>query len=217
MKKALDICSFVLLLLCVVAILVCGVLLVENNSGQTIVKHEIQLAVVPDSLGILPRDVHIVVDTLQTYIHLTEQRMADKYEYFLEQKKEENVLFSVGSLFGGIFISILGFFGYKSFKDIEAKAEKQAGNIVAETAEEHLKNNLPKYVSNEFPRITNNLTDTVCVKVQENIRSEISNSIEKVREDIDLLYMYIDEKNESKTKHNSNDNDKQNDMDDLFW
>ncbi len=216
MKKVLEICSIVLLLLCIVAILVCGILLVESNSRQTIVKHEIQLSVVPDSLGILPGDVYVVVDSLQTYIHTTEQRIADKYEYFLEQKKDENILFSVGSLFGGIFISILGFFGYKSFKDIEAKAEKQASDIAAETAEEHLKNNLPRYVSNEFPKITTNLANTVSVMVQEKIGSEISSSIEKVKDDIDLLYMYIDEKNVSKLEQKSN-NGKQSDVDDLFW
>ena len=162
MKKILEICSIVLLLLCIVAILVCGILLVESNSKQTIVKHEIQLSVVPDSLGILPGDVYVVVDSLQTYIHTTEQRIADKYEYFLEQKKDENILFSVGSLFGGIFISILGFFGYKSFKDTETKAEDRATEIASKTAEksakeialsaagEHLKNNLPKYVDEKL-------------------------------------------------------------------
>lgn len=152
-------CCVIDLLYC--GIVVCGVLLVKNNSKQTIVKHEIQLSVIPDSLGILPKDVYMVVDSLQTYIHITEQRIADKYEYFLEQKKDENILFSVGSLFGGIFISILGFFGYKSFKDIEAKAEKQAGIIAAESAEEFLKNNLPVFIDTRLTHITKNLTSTV--------------------------------------------------------
>ena len=118
MKTTLEIFSFVLLFLCIVAILVCGVLLVKNNLEQSVIKHEIQLSVVPYTLGMLPKDLYVVVDSLQEYIQMTEQRIADKYEYFLEQKEDENVLFSVGSLFGGIFISILGFFGYKSFKEI---------------------------------------------------------------------------------------------------
>lgn len=216
MKKALDICSVVLLVFCIAAIVVCGVLLVINNSKQTIVKHEIHLSVVPDSLGILPKDVHMVVDSLQTYIHTTEQRIADKYEYFLEQKKDENILFSVGSLFGGIFISILGFFGYKSFKDIEAKAEDCATEIASKTAEkranevalsaagEHLKNNLPKYVDEKLSEVANKLANTVNTMVQERL--------EKIEEDVDFLYKLADEEDNSES-----DNNKQTDMDNLFW
>ncbi len=216
MKKFLDICSALLLLFCIVAIIVCGVLLVTNNSKQTIVKHEILLAVVPDSLGILPKDVYMVVDSLQTYIHTTEQRIADKYEYFLEQKKDENILFSVGSLFGGIFISILGFFGYKSFKDIETKAEDRATEIASETAEkrakeialsaagEHLKNNLPKYVDEKLSDVANKLANTVNTMVQERL--------EKMEEDVDFLYKLADEEG-----HLESENNKQTDMDNLFW
>ena len=201
MKTTLEIFSFVLLFLCIVAILVCGVLLVKNNSEQSVIKHEIQLSVVPDTLGMLPKDVYVVVDSLQEYIKTSEQRIADKYEYFLEQKKDENVLFSVGSLFGGIFISILGFFGYKSFKDIETKAEERASDIASKSAEEHLKNNLPQYVSGKLPSITNELTNTVCAMVQERLGSEISAEMEVVKEEIELLKMYVNEQNNSNHDH----------------
>lgn len=216
MKTILEICSFVLLLLCIAAILVCGVLLVKNNSEQSVVKYEIQLSVVPDTLGMLPKDVYVVVDSLQEYIKTSEQRIADKYEYFLEQKKDENVLFSVGSLFGGIFISILGFFGYKSFKDIELKAEKSATEIASETAEkranevalnaseEHLKNNLPKYVDEKLSGVANKLTNTVNTMIQERL--------EKIEEAIDFLYKLEDDK-ESVELNGT----KQTDMDNLFW
>ena len=211
MKKTLDICSVVLLLLCTVAILVCGVLLVKNTSKQTIVKHKIQLSVVPDTLGIIPKDVYFAVDSLQSYIQITEQRIADRYEYFLEQKSEETILFSIGSVIIGVFISILGFFGYKSFKDIEANAEKYASDIAANSAEEYLKNNLPKYVDTKLTSITNNLTNTVNMMVQESVRSETSAVMEEFKEDIELLKMYVNDQN------NSNQNSVEHgEVDDLF-
>lgn len=201
MKTTLEIFSFVLLFLCIVAILVCGVLLVKNNLEQSVIKHEIQLSVVPDTLGMLPKDLYVVVDSLQEYIQMTEQRIADKYEYFLEQKEDENVLFSVGSLFGGIFISILGFFGYKSFKDIETKAEEKASDIASKSAEEHLKNNLPQYVNGKLTSMTSELTNTVCAMVQERMESEISVAMEEVKEDVELLKIYINEQNNSNQNH----------------
>ena len=216
MKTFIEICSVVVLLFCIVAILVSTVLLIRNSSQETIVRHEIQLSVVPDTLGILPKDVYIAVDSLQEYIRTSEQRIADKYEYFMEQKKDENVLFSVGSLFGGIFISILGFFGYKSFKDIELKAEKSATEIASETAErranevalnaaeEHLKNNLPKYVDEKLSEVANKLTNTVNTMVQERL--------EKMEEDIDFLYKLEDDKESAELNGT-----KQTDMENLFW
>lgn len=216
MKTFIEICSVVVLLFCILAILVSTVLLIRNSSQETIVRHEIQLSVVPDTLGMLPKDVYIAVDSLQEYIRTSEQRIADKYEYFLEQKKDENVLFSVGSLFGGIFISILGFFGYKSFKDIELKAERSATEIASETAEkranevalsaseEHLKNNLPKYVDEKLSGVANKLTNTVNTMIQERL--------EKIEEDIDFLYKLEDDK-ESVELNGT----KQTDMDNLFW
>ena len=211
MKKTLDICSAVVLLLCIVAILWCGVLLVNNNSKQTIVKHKIQLAVLPDTLGIIPKDVHLAVDSLQAYIQTTEQRITDRYEYFLEQKSEENVLFSIGSVILGVFISILGFFGYKSFKDIEVNAEDHARVIAADAAEKYLRNNLPTYVDTKLTSITNNLNKTVNLMVQENVKSEISAVMEEIKEDIDLLKMYVNEQNKS-----NQDNVEHGEVDDLF-
>ena len=195
MKKFLEVCSVLLLLFCVAAIIACGVLLVKNNTKQAIIKHEIQLSVRPDSLGMLPKDVYLAVDSLQTYIYTMEQRIADKYEYFLEQKKDENVLFSVGSLLGGIFISILGFFFFLSFKDIEAKAEDSASKIARNSAEEHLKNNLPQYVNQKLPSIANELTNTFATTFQERIRSEISVSMEEIKEDVEILKMYVNNQN----------------------
>ena len=216
MKTTLEVCALIVLLLCFAAILVSSVFLVRNNSQQSVVKHEIHLSVNTDSTKIISNDIYAIVDSLRTHIQITEQRIADKYEYFLEQKREENILFSIGSLLIGVFISIVGFFGYKSFKDIENHAKEQAENIASNTAKEqaknvasntakeYLKDNLPQFIDEGLTKITVSLNNTIRQMVQENVNSKLSHSLENITEDVELLKMYVNEQNNSNTPNIEN-------------
>ena len=193
MKTFHEVCAVIVIILCIIALLFCSVIFFTSNTPKKNIKHEITFSLNSDSTKTNIQEIHLIVDSLNTYLKTTEQRIADKYEYFLEQKKEENLLFSIGSVSLGIFVSILGFFGYKSFKDIENNAKEHAQFIASKTAEEHLKNNMPMYLDTRLGSIVINLKDTIKLIVNEQINDKIRHDINNIEENIEILNMYVNE------------------------
>lgn len=68
--------------------------------------------------------------------------MADRYQYAMEQKMNQDQYYSLGTFFVGIILSIFGFFGYKSIKSIEEKANHDAERAAKQTSEDVTKNYL---------------------------------------------------------------------------
>lgn len=76
------------------------------------------------------------VDSLVTVIRHQESQLADKYQYVLEQKMNQDQYFSLGTFLVGVVLSVFGFFGYKSIKSIEEKANKDAERAAKQTSED---------------------------------------------------------------------------------
>lgn len=91
-----------------------------------------------DSLGmdvVYSREqVDSVIDVVKNY----ELKLDEKYQYLLEKREDDDRFKTWGALLIGLFVSVLGFFGYKSFKDIKNHSEEiaktEANNIAASVA-----------------------------------------------------------------------------------
>lgn len=81
-------------------------------------------------------------DSLITIVKRHERELAERYQYALEQKKDQDQYFSFGTFLVGVILSIFGFFGYKSIKSIEEKANNDAERAAKQTSEDVTKSYL---------------------------------------------------------------------------
>lgn len=81
-------------------------------------------------------------DSLITIVRRHEQELAERYQYALEQKMDQDQYFSFGTFLVGVILSIFGFFGYKSIKSIEEKANNDAERAAKQTSEDVTKSYL---------------------------------------------------------------------------
>lgn len=80
------------------------------------------------------------LDSVVTRLELHENVLNQKYQYILEKRDGEDNYRNIFMLVFGIAVSVAGFFGYRSFSNIEEKAmqiaEAKSGEVVNEVAPE---------------------------------------------------------------------------------
>ena len=81
-------------------------------------------------------------DSLITIVKRHERELAERYQYALEQKMDQDQYFSFGTFLVGVILSIFGFLGYKSIKSIEEKANNDAERAAKQTSEDVTKSYL---------------------------------------------------------------------------
>lgn len=78
------------------------------------------------------------LDSVVTRLELHENELNQKYQYILEKRDGEDNYRNIFMLVFGIAVSVAGFFGYRSFSNIEEKAmqiaEAKSGEVVNEVA-----------------------------------------------------------------------------------
>lgn len=168
----LAVCS-----LCLIAILTvkCWNQYVRTESKQHIV-------VVLENRGnkqIVQEDFTRLVDSLNIIIDNHEKKLESKYEALLVQKEKDETLLSAASVIVGIIISILGFFGFKSFHSIEEKAQ----NIAEEKTKDYLDNNIKK-ITNEVVNkdLLSKIESTVSSSIQEGIVQKIKGEVDRLEQ-----------------------------------
>lgn len=79
-----------------------------------------------------------IIEGLEDIMQNHESLLENKYQYIIEKRSIEDSLLNTGSVFIGIILAILAFFGFKNFQSIEedAKATKEAAEKAAEKAAE---------------------------------------------------------------------------------
>lgn len=113
-------------------------------------------------------------DSLISIVRRHERELAERYQYALEQKMDQDQYFSFGTFLVGVILSIFGFFGYKSIKSIEEKANKDAERAAKLTSEDvtksYLDEKLDGKVSIAAEKIFNSIgAETMKSKVLEEI------------------------------------------------
>ena len=91
-----------------------------------------------DSLGIGAAYSREQLDSIIDVVKDYELKLDEKYQYLLEKREDDDRFKTWGALLIGLFVSVLGFFGYKSFKDIKNHSEEiaktEASNIAGSIA-----------------------------------------------------------------------------------
>lgn len=137
-------------------------------------------------------------DSLTRIITEHEQLLANHYNKILEEKETDNKILSLGGLVIGIIISILGFFGFKSFQSIEDKAkdtaEENAGKVAKSMAKNYLEENLDSGIEKV---IRENFQNSIVQKLRDEVNrnfkrrfdelDDLSNSVTSLEKHIDDL------------------------------
>lgn len=94
--------------------------LLSRNRVETI--HYIIQA---DSTGHLCPEAKAQVDSLIRAFDMRERRIADKYEYIIEQRANLEDYMTIGGVLLSIVLAVFGFFGFKSLHGIEERLKDQ--------------------------------------------------------------------------------------------
>lgn len=111
-------------------------------------------------------------DSLIEVVKHHEQELAERYQYALEQKINQDQYYSLGTFVVGVILSLFGFFGYKSMKSIEEKANKDAERAAKQTSEDVTKDYLTERLQGLVAIAAENIfksvgAETMKAKVQE--------------------------------------------------
>lgn len=130
-----EIAATVILTLSAICIVV-AIVIFALGSKHEVVKHEYTYTIKVDSAGNVTPASQMQVDSIISTIKKHEHLIEDRYNYVLEQRENSQNYLTVGGIFVTVILSIFGFFGYKSFRNIEEDAKASAKKIAADKAEE---------------------------------------------------------------------------------
>lgn len=138
--------------LSIVTFLICGaaIALLNLKRDVPIVQHKVILST--DTLGkeVYSKDQ---IDSLILVVQSQERALSQKYQYLMEERSKEESSKTLITFIVGAIISVCGFFGYKSFKDIKEHGEKIAENKAVETAKSTINEQLPDMMNKEMTKI----------------------------------------------------------------
>lgn len=176
----LAICALVLIVtLAVVAIV---------SSCKHVEPQRVELTLVPaDSVSgasqFSKRDDMVMIsrcklDSIVARFDAHEAQLAQKYQYVIEKREEEENYRNIFMLIFGIAVSTVGFFGYRSFADIEKramkvaeeKAEQVAKGQAQKTAKEVAQNTAQNYCSQ-------NVNQLVQSYLAQNLPNEVNSRV----------------------------------------
>ena len=89
-----------------------------------------------DTLGTITPQSRALADSVLYEMSKHEQRIADKYEYIIEQRSNIEDYLTWGGILITVVISIFGFFGYKSLHDIQERILKHVEPSAQKAAED---------------------------------------------------------------------------------
>lgn len=169
-------------------------------------------------------------DSLITVVKRHEQELAERYQYALEQKMSQDQYYSLGTFVVGVILSLFGFFGYKSIKSIEEKANKDADRAAKQTSEDVTKGYLNEKLQGMVAIAAEEIfkshgAETMKAKVQEEtirhddeyIDSQLKNIKKELKEFVQSLYQQngdgpIEEVSDDSDQTNSPDEESDDEM-----
>lgn len=131
-------------------------------------------------------------DSLISLMNRHEAEITDKYQYFIEQKYNEDKYFSVFTVLLGVIFSLFGFFGYKTMSSIEGKAIKAAQDkaddiaksVADKVAREYMERNASTYVSEASETLFNSkAAETLKMDLKESLYSELETRFTQLAEE----------------------------------
>ena len=103
------------------------------------------------------------------------QEITDKYELLIKSQETEADFFRLVSCIAAFVVALLGFLGYRTIKDIEAKAASIATQTSASTSQEYTKNHLERTVE---AQLKGSEGDSTAAKlIHEQIMNEVNKNV----------------------------------------
>lgn len=119
---------------------------------RPIVEHHVYVCEKRDSLGDTTVYEKEAIDSLVMSVAAHDRDLAEKYQYAIEERSNEDYARSFIVIVVGVLISVLGFFGYKSFKDIKEHGKQISKDASEKEARLTVKRILPDMIKNEITR-----------------------------------------------------------------
>ena len=176
----LAICALVLIVtLAVVAIV---------SSCKHVEPQRVELTLVPaDSVSgasqFSKRDDMVMIsrcklDSIVARFDAHEAQLSQKYQYVMEKREEEENYRNIFMLIFGIAVSTVGFFGYRSFADIEKRAMKVAEEKAEEVAKEQAQKTAKEVAQNTAQNYcSQNVNQLVQSYLAQNLPNEVNSRV----------------------------------------
>ena len=176
----LAICALVLIVtLAVVAIV---------SSCKHVEPQRVELTLVPaDSVSgasqFSKRDDMVMIsrcklDSIVARFETHEAQLSQKYQYVIEKREEEDNYRNIFMLIFGIAVSTVGFFGYRSFADIEKRAMKVAEEKAEEVAKEQAQKTAKEVAQNTAQNYcSQNVNQLVQSYLAQNLPNEVNSRV----------------------------------------
>ena len=169
-----SILAYCTIVLCIIAILLPLVIGLFFQPKQ---KVEINIT----SIDTLPSKALVIsksdLDSLFHVIEEHEHLLNERYDYVLEQKENELKWQTYITLIIGIIVSICGFFGYKSIRDLKEEVQKETKDSAKKNAS-YIAKNIAQRVSTQ--EVIKRLPRKIEQYLDENLQKEVSNQMESI-------------------------------------
>lgn len=166
----------------IVGLFVCvAVFVVASITKQRpIVEHHIYIEKV-DSVADMPVYTKEGIDSLVMIVAAHDRDLAEKYQYAMEERSNEDYARSFVVVVVGALISVLGFFGYKSFKDIKEHGKQISKDASEKEARLTVKKILPDMIKQE---ITREFEGQTIKTLEERLHNSLTTEMQKYTDDI---------------------------------
>lgn len=158
------------------------------------------------------------IDSLINIIKKQESQLAEKYQYVVEQKSDDERYYSTIAVILGVVFSLFGLFGYKSVTNIEEKATKtaedKAEKIAKVTSEKAFNDFLDEkamvYVTNASRSIfesegANILKDKVKADLYKYFETRVAYEVDYRLKELGILDKEQDNITDSQNENNENE------------
>jgi len=174
MKKDLDKLAGWILTACIVVALVVVVIVALKYPAakQT---YQIELTIKTDSTGVLTSESQAMMDSVLHVVANQNSILQGKYEALADRESDNQGLMTIGGVLITIIVSILGFFGFRSFQSIEEKA--------MDNAEGAAKKKLDQEMAGEIDRVKRTVETEMVKKFDEEIKPKIKTEVDAAVDD----------------------------------
>lgn len=118
------------------------------------------------------------LDSIVARFDAHEAQLAQKYQYIIEKRDEEENYRNIFMLIFGIAVSTVGFFGYRSFADIEKRAMKVAEEKAEQVAKEQAQKTAKEVAQNTAQNYcSQNVNQLVQSYLAQNLPNEVNSRV----------------------------------------
>ena len=191
-KRLIDKHASWLLLSCALAALAICIIVATKYPAAEHAYH-IELALNVDSVGNLSKESQVMMDSVLNVVRNQNEVVLRKYDAIAEGKIDEQRLFTIGGFLLTILVSVLGFFGFRSFNSIEEKAI----NLAEGAAKKKLDEEMGAEIADVERRMETKIINTINNDIKPAVKGAVSEEIEvRYNKDLTAKINFINEKEE---------------------